>query len=266
MSRQSSVSLASRGIWGRSEPGVSKPPSQRHLSAPVIRIERPVLLRGSSYHEWSEYLANFAQNHRQLAVKNLGAVVCTHLESKDLNAMLAAKYPGEYANPKKTKSLHRAFARSFQGYMASSLRAIRDEEVQTTLAERFFREPTDPELEIPWTRHHNMWAVGTMKVAPHFRTAGAGHALVASLTDNEVLWDEGQAIRDYCKHEEKLDINLIKTVHLPHLTLAQTARNLSDICITPASLLPAEVILGAPIVWHEAKIIPLSEQSRIGSL
>ena len=266
MSRQSSISLASRGIWGRSEPGVSKPPSQRYLSAPVIRIERPVLLRGSSYHEWSEYLANFAQKHRQLAVKNLGAVVCTHLESKDLNAMLAAKYPREYANPKKTKSLHRAFARGFQGYMASSLTAIRQEEVQTTLAERLFREPTDPVLEIPWTRHHDMWAVGTMKVAPHFRTAGADHALVASLTDNEVLWDEGQAIREYCKHEEKLDIKLIKTEHRPHLTLAQTARNLSDICITPASLLPAEVILGAPIVWHEAKIIPISEQSSIGSL
>lgn len=256
MSRQIAVPTVERGRQRSQDTRPSRNLSPRYKSAPIIRVERPVHLKGENYFEWGEYLCDLAQANRHLQFKNLGGMACTHLESRDLNKMLFVKYPQEYADPKRTKKLHIAFAKSFQGFMSSSLRTLREGEIFTNLSEQRFFQPTEEALVLPPNPHQDLWSVSTLKVSPHFRTAGKGHSLVADLSSNEMLWEEHEAVLDFCKNAERLDTRLIDDqTFSPHLTIVgRAARSFEDVNVFLTEMPPAEIILGAPTMWHESRV------------
>lgn len=247
MSR-SYVTSPGRGAYRREAVEAAKTLSQ---SAPVIRIERAVMLQAAGSDELRDYLEKFARVHRHLSVKNLGGMACTYVESRDLNAMLATRYPDLYRHRRDVTELHSNFARRFKTFVDNSLQAHREAEVRGILAERERQGPHDFELFPPYSPLQDKWAVATVALRPHLREAD-GHALVADLGGNDVLWEELDDIRGYLRDEEGLDLNLMRhTLQKPHLTIVKTARNMQQVNVGSIGPVPEEATLAIPQAWRE---------------
>lgn|GEM_PF-6426977 len=220
---------------------------------PLMRIERTVKLDTVHQEEWRDYVEKFTRVNRHLPVKNLGNMACTFIEANELGAMLAERYPARYTDMRDIKTLHREFANRFSVFIKNSSRASREAEQDMFLEERFFREPDSAPLEVPDNLLHDQWAIGAFAVRGHLRVAGT-HSLVLDLTGNETLWQEMEAVRDYLKFDEKLNIKKLNDLERrPHITLLRVPdSNIREVGVQLMDhFMPPEITLQAPTAWAE---------------
>lgn len=240
-------------------PVAEKMPTRRqHLKDPedtrvfdtVMRIERRVDTRSLSTMEFADFTTEFASTNRQFAVKNVGSMAVTYFSGHHMRKALREKFADYGLDIRTTESIHKGFLENFRQFTRTSLGIYREAEKFDHLSESYHRFSDEAPLVAPNIPPAGAWVDATASLSPTIKVLDSRY-VVADLSGNQFLEEERSKIWDFLRHDEglKLENRPYIDERIPHLTLAETRKDVLHSYPVMSIATPEEVGLQAPNLY-----------------
>lgn len=227
-------------------PSHSEPADQGPMPHIDLRVIRKVDLSkdAPNTENWRDFIDEFACQNRALGTgRSLGAVAMTYIPAKQMNVMLADRFPKAYANRKGKLDIFRNINANLKAFMEEQAKKFGDAkiaEVRSLHDERMYEWRADYVFDLydaegrpakvtppqsvtslsPEEKHQlQTYRFGPAVLAVRGLALFEGTHYGADLSADEIAHHERQDIRDYLRLEEGLDTSILNPGWKPHATL-----------------------------------------------